>query len=561
MTNKTENNSFDAIVVGSGISGGWAAKELTEAGLKTLVLERGRNITHIDDYVTADKNPWELKHRSHLTRKEKAERPIQSSHCDDTNKHYFVKDKEHPYVQQKPFKWIRGYHVGGRSITWGRQCYRWSDMDFEANKKDGHGVDWPIRYKDLEKWYDYVEEYAGISGNKDHLPQLPDGVFLPPIPMNSIEKHLQERVNAEYTDRQVINGRVANLTEAKNGRGKCFYRNRCNRGCPYSGYFNSVTFTIQDAKRTGNLFLRPNSIVKQVLYDETSKKASGVVVIDKETKEEMHFYSKIIFLNASTIATTAILLNSTSESFPQGLGNSSGQLGHNLMDHVINEGTYGIHDGFKDFYYDGRSPGTIYIPRFQNIDESTKNKKFVRGYGIQGKGERENWKTKSSKGIGLSLKEDLQSPGKWKISLGGRGETLPNYDNKISLHPTKKDQWGIPLVIIDFKYGENELAMMKHMTQASEEILRKAGFSKVKSFRKSPAPGSSVHEMGTARMGRDPKTSILNKHNQMHDVQNVFITDGSCMTSSGCQNPSLTYMALTARACEYAVQQMKLGVL
>lgn len=560
MNNGIEN-TFDAIVVGSGISGGWAAKELTESGLKTLVLERGRNVEHITDYPTAMNHPWEFKHRTHLDKTQMAERPIQSSHCDDTNKHFFVKDTDHPYIQEKPFKWIRGYHVGGRSLTWGRQCYRWSDLDFEANKKDGHGVDWPIRYRDIEKWYSYVEKYVGISGNKDELSQLPDGEFLPPIPMNTIEKHLKECTEQNFEDRSVINGRVANFTATREGGGKCFYRNMCSRGCPFAGYFSSNAYTLLDAQKTGNLTLRPDSIVKEVIYDDKKKKAVGVVVIDRQTKEELQFYSNIIFLNASTIGTTAILLNSTSSAFPSGLGNSSGQLGHNLMDHVVNEGTYGLHDGFKDKYYEGRSPGTIYIPRFQNLNEKTKTRKFLRGYGIQGKGYREDWKQKLSNGIGVSLKKDLQVPGQWKISLTGRGETLPYFDNKISLDSEKKDQWGMPLVKIDFQYGENELAMMEHMTEESERILRKSGFTKVKSFRKSPNPGSAVHEMGTARMGRNPKTSVLNKYNQMHDVKNIFITDGSCMTSSGSQNPSLTYMALTARACNYAVQQLKSGIL
>ncbi len=555
MKNQTSKNTFDAIVVGSGISGGWAAKELTEGGLKTIVLERGRNVEHIKDYSTALKHPWEFKYRSHLSNKELKERPIQSSHCDATNKHFFVKDSEHPYKQINPFKWIRGYQVGGRSLTWGRQCYRFSDLDFEANKKDEHGVDWPIRYKDLKKWYDYVEDYVGVSGNSESIPHLPDGVFLPPIPMNAIELHLQESLRKSFSDRTVINGRVANLTKPKNGRGPCLYRNLCSRGCPFSGYFSSNSSTLIDADLTGNLTLRANSIVKEVIYDAEQNRAIGVVVIDTITKKEMNYYAKVIFLNASTIATTAILLNSVSPSFPKGLGNSSGQVGHNLMDHVVNEGSYGTFDGLKDKYYEGRSPGTIYIPRFQNINDKTKNTKFLRGYGIQGKGERENWQTKSTEGIGIALKAQLETPGKWKISLGGRGEVLPNYENRISLDTGNRDQWGLPLVKIHFEYGSNDLAMMEHMTKASEEILIKAGFENVGSYRTSPSPGSAVHEMGTARMGNDPKTSVLNKHNQMHDVENIFITDGSCMTSSGCQNPSLTYMAITARACQFALKQ------
>jgi len=552
-------NTYDAIVVGSGISGGWAAKELTEGGLKTLVLERGGNVEHITDYKTAWKHPWEFKYRSHLSNKELKERPIQSSHCDDTDKHFYVKDTDHPYIQVKPFKWIRGYQVGGRSLTWGRQCYRFSDLDFEANKNDGHGVDWPIRYDDLVKWYDYVEDYVGISGSSESLSQLPDGVFLPPIPMNAIELHLKEKVRNEYSDRVIINGRVANLTVPKKGRGPCQYRNLCSRGCPFSGYFSSNSSTLLDAHETGNLTLRANSVVKEVIYDDLQKKAIGVVIIDAITKEEISYYAKIIFLNASTIATTAILLNSVSPSFPNGLGNSSGQIGHNLMDHVVNEGSFGTYDGLKDKYYEGKSPGTIYIPRYQNLNNKTENSDFKRGYGIQGKGERENWQTISTVGFGASLKEQLAKPGKWKISLGGRGEMLPNYRNKITLDKENKDQWDLPLVKVDLEYGPNELAMIEHMTKESEEVLLKAGFKNVGSYRTSPTPGSAVHEMGTARMGNDPKTSVLNKHNQMHDVKNVFITDGSCMTSSGCQNPSLTYMALTARACKFAIEEFHLG--
>lgn len=555
MEDQVEQNTFDAIVVGSGISGGWAAKELSEGGLKTLVLERGRNVEHVKDYPTAFKAPWEFKHRSHLSKEELKEQPIQSSHCDAGNKHFFVNDKENPYVQVNPFKWIRGYQVGGRSLTWGRQSYRLSDLDFEANKKDGHGVDWPIRYNDLEKWYDYVEEYVGISGDSEGLPHLPDGVFQPPIPMNAVEKHLKNEVSKAFSDRIIINGRVANLTQHKDGRGPCQYRNLCSRGCPFSGYFSSNSSTLLDAHNSGNLTLRANSIVKEVIYDEVEKKAKGVVVIDSETKEETKYYARIIFLNASAIATAAILLNSVSKTFPDGLGNSSSQVGHNLMDHVVNEGTYGSFDGLKDKYYEGRSPGTIYVPRFQNLDDSNENVDFIRGYGIQGKGERENWQLKRTTGFGIELKEQLATPGEWKISLGGRGESLPNYDNKITLDHQNLDQWGMPLVKVDFTYGANEKAMMEHMTRESEAILKKAGFKNVGSYRSSPDPGSAVHEMGTARMGNDPKTSVLNKHNQMHEVKNVFITDGSSMTSSGCQNPSLTYMALTARACDFALKQ------
>lgn len=557
MKTQTNRNTFDAIVVGSGISGGWAAKELTEGGLKTLVLERGAD----KEFKTSSNDPWDFKYRNHLTKEELKERPIQSSHCDAGNKDFYVKDSEHPYIQEKPFKWIRGYQVGGRSLTWGRLSYRLGNIDFEANKKDGYGIDWPIRYADLEKWYDYVEEYVGVSGSLEGLEHVPDGVFLPPIPMNAVEKYLKESISKQYSDRVIINGRVANLTEYKKGRGRCMYRNLCSRGCPYSGYFNSNTSTLVDANNTGKLTLRANSIVKEVLYDKNTAKAVGVTIIDAITKEEMNYYARIIFLNASTIGTASILLNSVSETFPNGLGNSSLQIGHNLMDHIVNEGTYGTFNGLLDKYYKGRSPGTIYIPRFQNLGNDTQTNDFVRGYGIQGKGERENWQSKPTTGFGAELKAQLETPGKWKISLGGRGEVLPYYENKISLDKNNVDQWGLPLVKVHFEYGANEKAMMEHMTKASEEMLKKAGFENVGSYRTSPDPGSAVHEMGTARMGNDPKTSVLNKYNQMHDVKNVFITDGSCMTSSACQNPSLTYMALTARACKYAIEQFKSNII
>jgi len=558
IVNKNIKITYDAIVVGSGISGGWAAKELCEKGLKTLVLERGRNVEHIKDYPTAMKHPWDFKFRGNNSNEALADRPIQSSHCDETNSHFFVNDTEHPYIQEKKFKWIRGYQVGGRSLTWGRQCYRFSDLDFEANKNDGFGVDWPIRYKDIAPWYDYVESYIGVSGNNDGLTQLPDGVFLPPIEMNSIEKHLSKKVNTFYEGRKVINGRVANLTESKKGRSKCQFRNLCSRGCPYTGYFSSNGVTLKAAESTGNMTLKVDSIVKEVIYDELQKKAIGVIVIDSKTKAESTYYAKIIFLNASTIATASILLNSTSSKFPNGLGNSSNQVGHNLMDHVLTAGTIGEYEGLQDKYYSGRNPGAIYIPRFQNLNGDKKNG-FIRGYGLQGKGERKGWKEKNTTGFGVQLKEQLATPGKWKIWLGGRGETLPYYHNKISLDPNQTDQWGLPLIKIHFEYGENELKMIESMKEEAEKMLEKAGFKNITSYNSIPTAGSAVHEMGTARMGTDPTNSVLNKFNQMHDVKNVFITDGSCMTSSGCQNPSLTYMALTARACHYAVQELKKG--
>ncbi len=548
---KEENKTFDAIVVGSGISGGWAAKELTEGGLKTLVLERGKEVEHIKDYKTAMMHPWEFKYRMNNSVKEHNKRPVQSSHCNETNRHFYVNDTIHPYVQINPFKWIRGYQVGGRSLTWGRQCYRFSDLDFTANKKDNIGVDWPIRYKDLEVWYSYIEDYIGISGKKEGIPHLPDSNFLPPIEMNSIEQHLSREVTKCYENIKVIHGRVANLTSKKNGRGPCQFRNLCSRGCPYTGYFSSNGVTLPAAKATGNLTLKANSIVKEVLYDNKTKKAIGVLVIDAINKTEILYYAKIIFLNASTIATASILLNSKSKSFPNGLGNSSGQIGHNLMDHVVTAGTEAEYDGFEDEYYSGRNPGAIYIPRFQNLKNETLS--FIRGYGLQGKGERKNWQNTDTSAIGKELKGQLAKPGKWKIWLGGRGEVLPRFENKISLSKTEKDEWGLPIIEIDFTYSENENKMIEHMKNSSEEILKKAGFKNIRTYSSIPDPGSAVHEMGTARMGNDPNTSVLNKYNQMHDVPNVYITDGSCMTSSGCQNPSLTYMALTARACKHAL--------
>ncbi len=556
-------NTYDAIVVGSGISGGWAAKELCEKGLKTLVLERGRNIEHVKDYHTAFKNPWDFTHRLVNTQKDKEECPIQSQAFDQGNKHFFVNDKEHPYIQENPFSWVRGYHVGGRSLTWGRQCYRLSDLDFEANLNEGIAVDWPIRYKDIAPWYDYVEKYVGISGRKEGLSQLPDGEFLPPIDLNCIEAYFEGSVKKNYTDRVVTPSRVANLTEAKDGRGPCQYRNLCSRGCPFSAYFSSNGVTLPAAAVTGNLTLISNAIVAEVIYDKEKKRAIGVRVIDTITKQETKYFAKIIFLNASTIATASILLNSTSEAFPQGLGNSSGQVGHNLMDHFQLAGASGIYEGFEDKYYFGRSPGSIHIPRFRNINAETKQKDFIRGYGIQGKGERLSWNDlyAQTEGVGASFKDKITKPGPWEVWLGGWGETLPYYDNKITLDPVAKDNWGLPILRISFEYGDNEKAMRKDIKQSCKEMLERAGFTNINAFDYDQPPGSAVHEMGTARMGHDPKTSVLNGNNQMHEVPNVFITDGSCMTSSATQNPSLTYMALTARACEYAVEGLKKGLL
>ncbi|HEY4109293.1 GMC family oxidoreductase [Puia sp.] len=554
-------NSFDAIVVGSGISGGWAAKELCEKGLRTLVLERGRNVQHVKDYTTAFMAPWEFPHHLENTRKDKEADPIQSGAYTESNKQWYVSDSEHPYIQQKPFNWIRGYQVGGRSLTWGRQCYRLSDLDFEANAKDGIAVDWPIRYKDIAPWYDYVETFAGISGKAEGLPHLPDSIFLPPMEMTCIETEFTNKIKQQYNDRIVTIGRVANLTQAVQGRGPCQFRNLCARGCPFSGYFSSNAATLPAAEQTGNMTLLPDSIVLEVLYDEKKHKATGVRVMNAHTKAITDYFARVIFLNASTIATAALLLNSTSPTFPNGLGNSSEQVGHNLMDHFTGSGALGEYEGFDDRYFSGRRPVGIYIPRYRNISKETARKDFIRGYGLQGNGTRAEGveRLASLEGFGADFRDKLVQPGPWTLWMGGWGETLPYYSNKITLDDAKKDKWGQPVIKIDFEYHENERAMQKDVEESTREMLERTGFKNINSYSHAQPGGSAVHEMGTVRMGRDPKTSVLNGFNQMHDVKNVFITDGSCMTSSATQNPSLTYMALTARACDYAVSQLKKG--
>jgi glucoside 3-dehydrogenase (cytochrome c) catalytic subunit len=560
-TGGKEQHTYDAIVVGSGISGGWAAKELCEKGLKTLVLERGRQVEHIKDYPTANMAPWDFAHRLNITQKQIAENPIKSGSADEGSALFYVNDKEHPYIQDDPFNWVRGYQVGGRSLTWGRQCYRYSDLDFEANLKDGHGVDWPIRYKDLAPWYDYVETYVGISGQKEGLPQLPDGNFLPPMEMNCIEDHFSGKIRSHYKDRIVTIGRVANLSKGWNGRGPCQYRNLCSRGCPFSGYFSSNAATLPSAAATGNLTVIPDAVVAEVIYDEQKNRATGVRVIDAHTRQVTEYFARIIFLNASTIATAALLLNSTSRHHPHGLGNSSGQLGHNLMDHFTGTGGTGEHEGFSDQYYYGRRPVGIYIPRFRNILSETVKKDYIRGFGIQGQGGRDSWRAQGARvsGFGKGFKDDLLKPGPWGMWMGGWGETLPYFDNKVTLDAERKDQWGLPLVRINYTYHENEHAMKKDIQASVEEMLRVAGFRNISTYSHLHPGGSAVHEMGTVRMGHDPASSVLNGFNQMHEVKNVFVTDGSCMTSSGSANPSLTYMALTARACDFAVGEMKKG--
>ncbi|SMO80924.1 GMC oxidoreductase [Gracilimonas mengyeensis] len=553
-----KDNTYDAIVVGSGITGGWAAKELTEKGLKTIMLERGRNVDHIEDYPTMFKEPWELPNNDRLTQEELQDYQKQNRTgytVRQSTKHWWVKDTEHPYEEKKRFDWMRGYHVGGRSLMWGRQSYRLSNMDFEANAKDGHGVDWPIRYKDIEKWYDHVEKHIGVNGKKEGLPQLPDGQFLPPMEMNCIEELVRERIAKNYNDRIMTIGRSANLTQPHKGRGNCQYRNRCMRGCPYGAYFSTQSSTLPPAMATGNLTLRPHSIVTEVLYDPETQKATGVRILDAETLEYIEYHAKVVFLCASTLGSTWILMHSN-EHFPDGMGNASGELGHNIMDHHLGAGASASYDGFKDKYYSGRRPNGIYVPRFRNID--SKHSDFIRGYGYQGGGSREGWSRNVAElSIGPNLKEEISKPGEWSFGFGGFGEILPYHENRAWLNYDKTDKFGLPTFVFDCEIKENEKAMRKDMAEQAGEMLERAGLKDVNVYNSEFSMGLGIHEMGTARMGRDPKTSVLNKWNQLHEVKNVFVTDGACMTSSGCQNPSLTYMALTARAADYAVEQLK----
>ncbi len=558
---QTTTHHYDAIVVGSGISGGWAAMELCKKGIKTLLLERGRNVEHIKDYPTAMLKPWEFPGRLVLTSRDREENPIQSLVYNEGSRHFYVKDKDHPYIQVKPFNWIRGYQVGGRSLVWGRQTYRLSDLDFTANSKDGHGVDWPLRYKDIAPWYDYVEEFVGISGRKEGLPHLPDGIFLPQIDLNCIEEYLAQSVSKNFPGRLITPARIANLSRGWKGRGPCMYRNLCDRGCPFGGYFSSNSSTIPVAMDTGNLTLRPHSIVYEIIYDDTKQRATGVRVVDELTKETTDFFGRIIFLNASTIGTTSIMLNSKSSRFPNGFGNDSNVLGKYLLDHHSGAGASGEYDGFKDKYYAGRKPAGFYIPRFQNLDEKTKENQFIRGYGFQGDGERKEWQDMmlQGKGFGKEFKEQLTTPGPWSIWMAAWGECLPNKENEIKLDNNEKDKWGLPLVRVKFEFSSNEKNMRIHARQHAAEMLKKAGFHSIETFDYNFTGGTTVHEMGTARMGLDPNSSVLNGFNQVHACKNVFVTDGSCMPSGGCQNPSLTYMALTARAVAFAANEMQKG--
>lgn len=553
-----QQQTYDAIVVGTGISGGWAAKELAEKGMKTLVLERGRQVEHLKDYPTMNTPPWELPHGDKISAEEAKdyEKQMRTGYTiKESTKHWWVKDTEHPYTEKKRFDWIRGYHVGGRSLLWGRQSYRLSEMDFEANARDGVAVDWPIRYKDMAPWYDYVESYIGVSGQKEGLSQLPDGKFLPPMDMTCVESHLRDEISKKYNDRIMTIGRTANLTQDHNGRTKCHYRNMCMRGCPFGGYFSSQASTLPAAIATGNMTLRPNSIVTEVIYDPETRKAKGVRVQDAETGEVQEFFSKIVFLNASALGSTWILMNSKSADHPNGMGNASGELGHNLMDHHFKVGASGSIDGYEDQYYKGRRPNGIYVPRFRNIKE--KHPDFIRGYGYQGGGRRDGWQAGVRElSVGPELKEQITTPGDWRMGLMGFGECLPYHENKVELNSDKLDKHGLPTFTMDCEFKENELNMRKDMKQQASEMLEVAGFKDISTYDDIGGPGLGIHEMGTARMGRDPKTSVLNKWNQLHEVKNVFVTDGAAMTSAACQNPSLTYMALTARAANYAADQL-----
>ena len=556
--------NYDAIVVGTGISGGWAAKELCEKGLKTLVLERGPMVKHIEDYPTMNDDPWDYKTGDVITndtRKTQGKQSRTEYTTKESSKHFFVNDLEHPYNEIERFDWMRGYHVGGRSLTWGRQSYRLTDFDFEANIKDGIAIDWPIRYKDLAPWYNYVEGYIGVSGQNVGLPQFPDGNYLKAMELNCVEDHLRESISKNYKDRILTIGRTAIITEGTKpglGRMSCQYRARCMRGCPFGAYFSSNSSTLPAAEKTGNMTLRPNSIVHEVIYDSNNKKASGVRVIDTETKKTYEFNAKVIFLCASAVASTSILMQSKSDAFPNGLGNSSDQLGRNIMDHHLDVGASAKTEDFKSQYYFGRRNNGIYIPRFRNIGGSTNRKDFLRGYGYQGGGSRNAWTDKVTElSYGTEFKKEILKPGMWSIGLGGFGEVLPYEDNRMTLDYEKLDNWGLPTVTFNATIKENELNMRKDMKQQAMEMLENAGFKDVEGHDDAYAIGLGIHEMGTARMGHDARSSVLNKYNQVHEVPNVFVTDGSAMTSAGNVNPSLTYMALTARAADHAVKELK----
>ena len=554
-------NIYDAIVIGSGISGGWAAKELTEKGLKTIMLERGKNIEHVKDYVNATKGSWEFPHRGGRTQQMINDYPVlkRDYPLNEVNLDYWANDKESPYTETKRFDWFRGYHVGGRSLMWGRQSYRWSDFDFEANAKDGIAIDWPIRYKDIESWYTYVEKFAGISGSRDGLPQLPDGHFMPAMEMNCVEKDVAVRIKKHYENkRSMIIGRTANITEALPGRTNCQYRNKCWLGCPFGAYFSTQSSTLPAAMNTGKLTVRPWSIVTKILYDKDTKKAKGVEILDAETNKTYQYFAKVIFLNASTFNSAWILMNSATDVWPEGLGSSSGELGHNIMDHHLGVGASGTVEGYEDKYYYGSRANGIYIPRYRNLFGDKRD--YLRGFGYQGGAGRQGWSRDIAEmNIGGEFKDALSEPGQWSMGMGGFGEILPYHENKITLDKTKKDKWGLNVLAFDAEWKDNERKMRLDMKNDAMEMLEAAGVKNVVGNEGDGTMGRGIHEMGTARMGLDPKTSVLNKWNQVWDAQNVFVTDGSFMTSAACVNPSLTYMAMTARAADHAVSELKKG--
>lgn len=559
------DHTYDAIVIGSGISGGWAAKELCQGGLKTLVLERGKNVVHLKDYPTATKNPWDFKHHGHLPLKVKEENPI-VNRCyafDESTEHFFVKDKEHPYIQQKPFDWIRGYQVGGKSLLWARQTQRWSKFDFEGPARDGYAVDWPIRYDDLAPWYSYVETFAGISGNHDGLETLPDGEFLPPWEMNVVEKVMQKRIMDHYKDRHVIIGRCAHLTKPKEihleqGRGQCQARNLCQRGCPFGGYFSSNSSTLPTAAKTGNLTILPDSVVHSIIYDEKKGKATGVRVIDAHTKKATEYYAKIIFVNAAALNTNLILLNSTSARFPNGLGNDNGLLGKYIAFQNYRGSLTARMEGYGDTYYYGRRPTAVMMPNFRNVHKQETD--FLRGYMVFYTATRGGWGHQTEgEQIGKNYKDAISEAGDWGIYMMMQGETIPKETNHVYLSKDKKDDWGIPLLTVSVDYDENDEKLKKDFLQQGAEMLEKAGCKDITPNDNHWPPGLDIHEVGGVRMGKDPKTSLLNKWNQLHTCPNVFVTDGACMTSTGVQNPSLTFMAITARAAHHAIEEFRKG--
>ncbi|MDI1325057.1 MAG: GMC family oxidoreductase [Algoriphagus sp.] len=552
------NQAYDAIVVGSGISGGWAAKELTEKGLKVLLLERGPNVEHVKDYKTATTPPWEVPHRGRRTQEMLENHPnLKRDYVlNELNLDWWAHEAESPYVEEKPFTWFRGYQVGGRSLLWGRQSYRWANLDFEANAKDGIAVDWPIRYNEIAPWYSYVEKFAGVSGSKDGLDILPDGEFQPPMPMNCVEKDAAAKIADHYKGaRHWTIGRPANITQPLPGRVGCQYRNKCSLGCPFGGYFSTQASTLPAAVATGNLTLRPWSIVRKLIYDKDTQKATGVEVLDAETNQTVEYDAKIIFLCASAFNSTAILMRSATDIWPGGLGSSSGELGHNVMDHHFRLGANGRMEGYEDKYYFGRRPTGLYIPRFRNLNGEKRD--YIRGFGYQGGASRSGWSRDVAElNFGAPLKEALTEPGPWSMGITAFGEILPYHENTIKLSDTVKDKWGMEALVMNAEIKQNELNMRKDMMADAAEMLEVAGFKDVKTFDAGYTFGQGIHEMGTARMGRDPKTSVLNGNNQVWDAKNVFVTDGACMTSAAAQNPSLTYMALTARAAAFAVEEL-----